>query len=302
MVPSGLPMLLALCVLLSLSFSSSSFTFRPPLLASTRRTVSTLVATESDPELEVYWKSHGDKWAVPLRLLDVRAAWACGELDGILPSGKASRVETGARMLTLSNAVELFESGGLAVRRRFRGMTAEELAPRWSRVVQTRASLKASGRWDDVIVESEKVRSFEKSLVEGSVEDEDASPLASRVVATVLSPALRAAAKQRDRADGGIKLGLATLMASAGEDAAERWLTAALLAELENEADSLKPAKPAAPSSTFAATEAQRDVEQAQGMGVYGLLAGLTVVLLQALLLGAGGEQSSLESTLDLMK
>jgi hypothetical protein len=41
-------------------------------------------------------------------MFDVSAAWSCGELDGILPSGSPSRIATD-RMLTLPRALELFE-------------------------------------------------------------------------------------------------------------------------------------------------------------------------------------------------
>jgi len=258
-----------------------------------------------DAELLAYWSAHGAAWQAPLRKLDVRAAWSCGELDGVLPSGRASRVAGGERLLTLARALELFESDELQVRRRFRSMTAEDMAPRWSRVVDDRAALQASGRWEEVVVESDAARRFARARLEGSVEEADASPALSRAVVTVLSPALKAAARQRDKADGGLELSLARLMSDAGVDPAERWLTAKLLAEIDAEIDSLPAARPAPPSSTFAAGEAERDVGQAASMGAFGVAAALAVLLLQMLARsggGGGGAQSGLEATLDLMR
>ena len=102
-----------------------------------------------------YWEAYGAAWERPLRTLDVQAAWSCGELDGILPSGRASRTSTD-RLLTLARALQLFESGDLPVRRRFRNHAASELAPRWERVVARRAAMQAEGRWDEVLREGEQ--------------------------------------------------------------------------------------------------------------------------------------------------
>ena len=49
------------------------------------------------------------------------------------------------------------------------------------------------------------------------MEDAEASPAASRIVATLLSPALKAAANQRSRVDGGQSLAFAELLETAGE-------------------------------------------------------------------------------------
>lgn len=267
-----------------------------------------------DAELLAYWSAHGAAWQAPLRKLDVRAAWSCGELDGVLPSGRASRVAGGERLLTLARALELFESDELQVRRRFRSMTAEDMAPRWSRVVDDRAALQASGRWEEVVVESDAARRFARARLEGSVEEADASPALSRAMVTVLSPALKAAARQRDKADGGLELSLARLMSDAGVDPAERWLTAKLLAEIDAEIDSLPAARPAPPSRWASGAagghpsstgEAERDVGQAASMGAFGVAAALAVLLLQMLARsggGGGGAQSGLEATLDLMR
>ena len=273
----------------------------------------------SDNELLAYWKAHSDKWATPLRMLDVCAAWGSGELDGLLPSGSQSRVATGETMLTLARALELFDDEKLPVRRRFRNMTPVELAPRWDRVVANRARLQADNRWAHVIVESDKLRAFAKARIEGSVESADASPLASRVVATVLSPALKAAASTRSKADGGVKLALTELLASAGKDPAERWLTAALLADLESEiaefADvpgvisglSKRDAGRQDAKPSFAQQEAQRDVEQANRLGVLGVGAAIIFAFLTLQLLDADGggaepDADRLRRTLDLMQ
>ena len=117
------------------------------LIASAADGASELSAT--DREFLDYWKAHSPKWATPLRMLDVAAAWERGELDGVLPSGAPSRAATSERMLTLGRAIELFEAGNLQVRRRFRNATPIDMAPRWDRVMATRARLKAAGTYDD---------------------------------------------------------------------------------------------------------------------------------------------------------
>jgi len=252
-----------------------------------------------------YWRAHSAKWAKPLRMLDVSAAWQCGELDGVLPSGTPSRAATSERMLTLGRAVALFEKDDLQVRRRFRNMTPVEMAPRWDRVMATRARLQATGTWDGIVRESDKARAYQRAVVRGEVEDGDASPAVSRVVATVLSPALKAAATQRSKADGGVQLAFAELMETAGDEPAERWLTAVLLAELESEVAELPAAAAptAAAGSSFAEREAKRDVEQANSFGLIGVGAALALVLLQALggAAGGGGDDGLLR-TLDLMQ
>ena len=261
----------------------------------------------SDTELLAYWKAHSVKWSTPLRLLDVQAAWTCGELNGVLPSGAPSRVATSERMLSLGRAIELFDKDELQVRRRYRNLTPVELAPRWDRVMATRTRLQAAGTWDEIVRESDKARAYQRAMVRGEVEDADASPLASRVVATVLSPALKAAANQRSKSDGGVSLAFAELLETAGDEPAERWLTAVLLAEFEGEINDLPPAASSmadAPPS-FAQQEAERDVEQANTFGFVGVGAALLVVS-AALLVGpggdAGGDAESLQRTLDLMQ
>ena len=260
----------------------------------------------SDNEFLAYWRAHSNKWAGPLRLLDVSAAWECGELDGILPSGAPSRVASTERMLTLGRAVELFEADELQVRRRFRNMTPVEMAPRWDRVMATRTRLQAAGTWDEIVRESDKARAYERALVRGEVEEADASPAIARVVATVLSPALKAAASQRSRADGGLRFAFAELLETAGDAPAERWLTAVLLAELESEVAELPRAVPPdATSPSFAEREAERDVEQANRLGLFGVGAAVSVALAQALIGGVGGGgggDDALQRTLDLMQ
>ena len=275
---------------------------------------------DADDELNAYWQKHETKWRRPLRLLDVFSAWNIGELDGVLPSGNPSRTAQSERMLTLSRAIELFDEGKLDVRSRYRSLSVDELKPRWARIVETRSKLQADKSWDKVVEESDKARAYEKALVEGEVESEDASPAASRFVATLLSPALKAAAAQRARADGGIRKEYAKLQQSAGADAAERWLTAALLAELESEASKLEPATAkadASPSKStfdFKAREAERDLEQANFGGLLGvglaLVAGVLFLVDWEAVLNGGGEfywqpadtRSGLDKALDLMQ
>ena len=275
---------------------------------------------DADDELNAYWQKHETKWRRPLRLLDVFSAWNIGELDGVLPSGNPSRTAQSERMLTLSRAIELFDEGKLDVRSRYRSLGVDELKPRWARIVETRSKLQADKSWDKVVEESDKARAYEKALVEGEVEAEDASPAASRFVATLLSPALKAAAAQRARADGGIRREYAKLQQSAGADAAERWLTAALLAELESEASKLEPATAkadASPSKStfdFKAREAERDLEQANFGGLLGvglaLVAGVLFLVDWEAVLNGGGEfywqpadtRSGLDKALDLMQ
>ena len=275
---------------------------------------------DADDELNAYWQKHETKWRRPLRLLDVFSAWNIGELDGVLPSGNPSRTAQSERMLTLSRAIELFDEGKLDVRSRYRSLGVDELKPRWARIVETRSKLQADKSWDKVVEESDKARAYEKALVEGEVEAEDASPAASRFVATLLSPALKAAAAQRARADGGIRKEYAKLQQSAGADAAERWLTAALLAELESEASKLEPAPAkadASPSKStfdFKAREAERDLEQANFGGLLGvglaLVAGVLFLVDWEAVLNGGGEfywqpadtRSGLDKALDLMQ
>ena len=48
-------------------------------------------------------------------------------------------------------------------------MTAAELAPRWERVMETRARLQAAGTWDSVVAESDKARAFQLARVRGEV-------------------------------------------------------------------------------------------------------------------------------------
>ena len=296
-----------------------------PLAACTLRMQVT--ENEQDEEMLQYWQQHESKWQRPLQMLDVCAAWGCGELDGILPSGRASRAKTSERLLTLARAVELFEADDvdINVRRRYRSLRIDELRPRWTRIVATRSRLQASQDWETVVEDSDKARAYERALVMGEVEDEDASPAASRAVATLLKPALKAAAEQRSRADGGIRRAYANLCHEAGKDAAERWMTAALLADIENEVADLAStsdgeaaaaiATAAAPSGfDFAAREAERDLETANFSGLLGvglaIVSGLIFIVDWPAVLSAPGEfswspvdsRSGIEKALDLMQ
>ena len=235
-----------------------------------------------------YWEVFGAAWERPLRTLDVQAAWSCGELDGILPSGKPSRSSTD-RLLTLARALQLYESGDLPVRRRFRNHAASELAPRWERVVARRAAMQADGRWDEILREGEQYR---------------------QRINSPLGAASRAVSFRPESAERGA---FAELLSTAGDDAEERWLTAALLADFEAEVNSLPAAPAPAPARSFSAgfkaREDERDEEKAQAFGVSGVVAGL---LFGGLLnwyivgyLGAqpdGGLADGLERSLDLLQ
>ena len=253
----------------------------PPLRAKTR-------GESPLEELEAYWAKHETKWKRPLSLLDVRAAWNAGELDGILPSGRPSRGAADARLISVAQAVELYDRDELSVRRRFRNATPSELAPRFERVVAARTELQRAGKWAAAVVESEKRRRFERAVVEGDVEDEDASPAASRAAATLLAPVLKAAAGARNKADGGALLAMTTLQDEAGDDVDEKWVTAALLADLESEVAAIAPREK--PAGTYSqAADASRDAADGNEGALLGVGLALVVVVVQTLLGGGGG-------------
>jgi len=241
--------------------------------------------------IENYWKENSAKWEKTLRIFDVRAAWASGSLNGILPSGSPSRGAPNERLIALPRALELFEADEqkFLVRRRFRNMSVEELRPRWEAIASKRSALRAEGRWTEVVRESERYRAFERSLVEGKVESADASPAFSRAVATILSPALGAAARQRSRADGGMRAAQVELLDSAGATPDERWVTAALLAELETELEDV-PVQTAVTGSLFASEEAERDIADAGSGALYGVIGAVFLFSLQQLLAAGFGQ------------
>lgn len=245
-------------------------------------------AVDTLDELEEYWNEHSSKWKRPLEILDVRAAWEAGECDGVLPSGKRSRAATAERLVDVARALELFDTDQLQIRRRFRNATPDELLPRWRKVVLKRTRLESEGVWDEAVAASEQQREFQQSIVKGEVESADASPALSRAVATALSPVLKAAANTRNKADGGQLLELNKLQETAGDDAEERWLTAALLASFETEVAGQEAR--AAPSASFR----QREDKAAagEGVGFSGLGVGLAVltIVLQTALWGSGGD------------
>ena len=239
-------------------------------------------------ELEEYWRAHGAKWKRTLEILDVRAAWQAGECDGVLPSGKRSRAAAQEKLVDVARALELYDSDELQIRRRFRNATPSELLPRWTKVIEERDRLQDEGAWDAAVVQSEQQREFQQSIVKGEVESADASPALSRAVATALSPVLKAAANTRNKADGGQLLELNKLQETAGADAAERWLTAALLASLENEIADLVP-RAAAPQSF---REREDELATEEGIGFAGLGVGLALVTIvaQNVFFGGGGD------------
>jgi len=239
----------------------------------------------NDITIESYWEENSAKWEKTLRILDVRASWKSGSLNGILPSGNSSRGAPNDRLISLPRALELFEANEqtFPVRRRFRQMKLEEFRPRWDAVMSKRSIVRMKGQWEVAVDESEKYRTYEKSLVEGKVESADASPAYSRVVAKILSPALGAAARQRTRADGGVKATQVDLLESAGNTAEERWITAALLAELETELETIPMAQTVTQGSSFASQEAERDIEDAGSGALYGIITAALLFLAQKL-------------------
>ncbi|KAJ1445716.1 hypothetical protein M885DRAFT_592153 [Pelagophyceae sp. CCMP2097] len=242
----------------------------------------------SSSELADYWAAHGALWQPVLRSYDVRAAWLSGELDGILPSGATSRDKAGERFIALAKAIELFDAGKIDVRRRFRGAAAADVEARWQRVAARRQQLRSAGTWAKAVSESEKTRAYEAALIAGNVESADASPAAARAVATLLSPALRAAANQRNKADGGVLLALSELQATAGATADERWLTASLLADLEQEVALLAP-RAKEPQSYSKQADAARDEADGNGGALIGVAAAVAVFVVQQLLFNSGG-------------
>ena len=277
------------------------------------------MAADADDELNAYWQKHETKWRRPLRLLDVFSAWNIGELDGVLPSGNPSRTAQSERMLTLSRAIELFDEGKLDVRSRYRSLSVDELKPRWARIVETRSKLQAI-----------KLGHGRRGVGQGARVREGARRGRGRVGGRVAcrltlcgDAALARAQSGRGAArpaDGGIRKEYAKLQQSAGADAAERWLTAALLAELESEASKLEPApakadaSPSKSTCDFNAREAERDLEQANFGGLLGvglaLVAGVLFLVDWEAVLNGGGEfywqpadtRSGLDKALDLMQ
>ena len=299
---------LILCTQRSVALAPATATLgkrvRPPTSARAN-----LIDVPDNDELLAYWARHEAKWERPLRLLDVRAAWCAGELDGILPSGRPSRAATSERMISLGRALDLVAANELQCRRRFRSSSPDELRPRWGRVTARRDKLRAEGKWETVVAESERYRAYQKSLTDGDVEGADASPAFSRAVATALSPALKQIARQRNSAEGGYTAALAELLESAGTEPDERWLTAALLADVEEEIGVLAAradAKARLPTEAKSVdeSEAGRDVGDAGFGGLFGVAAALLAVALQQTLGGGGSDvpppAGSLERAMDL--
>ena len=248
-------------------------------------------------EVEAYWAKHGSKWRRPLALLDVRAAWVAGELDGVLPSGRPSRGASDERLISVAQAIELFDRDVVQIRRRFRNATPADLAPRYERVAAARLALQRAGTWATAVVEAEKRRAFDRAMVEGDVEAEDASPAASRAVATVLSPLLKAAANARNQADGGSLLAMAELLEAAGDDVDERWVTGALLADFEAEVQKIEP-RAKAPQTYSATSDAARDEADGASGALLGVGLAVVAIVAQQLLSassGGGGGGGGLE-------
>ena len=66
--------------------TSSSYA-RKPASFSRRTRIMLQSSEEDDVSLETYWEENSAKWEKTLRILDVKAAWQAGSLNGILPSG-----------------------------------------------------------------------------------------------------------------------------------------------------------------------------------------------------------------------
>lgn len=267
-----------------------------------------LAATDED--FQAYWRAHKDKWATPFRLMDVTVAYQCGELNSILPSGQAARVPSDEPLLTVGRAVELHEKGEVQVRRRFRNLTPRELEERWDRAMVTCARLQMTGRWNDIVQESEVARQYEASRARGETDTSQASSAASRIVMTVQAPAQKATADVQNSLDGGMRLAMAELLETAGDTAEERLVTAILLSEFKNEVDSMAfEARLQAAEKMFAAKQARAQAQpQARsrrftlgGVASAKILAGLA--LLYGLAVAAGNVfDDSLQTTLDLMQ
>jgi hypothetical protein len=274
-----------------------------------------MLASESDQlaaldkDLQHYWRTHSTKWETPLRLLDVTVAYKCGELNSILPSGEPSRQPSSEPLLTIGRAVELHDKGEVQVRRRFRNLAPVEWNPRWERAMATCTRLKMTGAWDDIVRESEKARKYESAIVRGEIEDPEAAQ-GRGIVMSVGAPALKAQAKLKSHFDGGLRLAVAELLETAGETAEERLVTAVLLAEFKGEAEAMTfEARLKEAAASFAQKKAAKEQREkmARGIAVAGVgtevIVGVALLVALALAVsGWGGNDDSLQSTLDLLQ
>lgn len=256
-----------------------------------------------DDELATYWAAHNAKWSKTLSHFDVRFAWSIGSLDGILPSGHRSSEAPTQRLISLPQALEMFEAEEprIKVRRKFRDMNAEELRPRWEKVISKRAELMKGPRpaWPREVQDAEKTILLERSLVDGNilplVEAVERPPPYAEASAWLLTPLLKVKAEQRNQADGGVKAAQVILLETAGDDPTERWLTAELLNELESELANLLPVPE--DFSAFSAVEEEYDVKnEIIVAAVLTLTAGMTFMDFSS------GGMSALETPVEFLK
>ena len=96
-------------------------------------------------ECSIYWSRYSTVWAQPLALLDVQMALLADELQGVSD---------------IAHAVDQLEARELDVRRRFRGLSAAALLPRWRVIAARRDQLRAAGLWDAALRCVPSVRSY----------------------------------------------------------------------------------------------------------------------------------------------
>ena len=255
-----------------------------------------------------FWTKYEDSWRTPLRLLDVKTALSAGECDGVLPSGRPSRGAPDEQLLSLGTAYALFEEDKLSVRRRFRSMTAAELLPRWEAVAAKREALQSQGGgiWDQAVREVDTATAAQRALLEGDYDKARAatgggdSDRFEAAAVKAFSPVMRGLANTMNRADGGAAMARLALLESAATSS-DRWLTSALLEELEKEARRIGDEKRASPSEdrdnrAFQSAEELVENVQREGVdaGVLGVLGAVVVFAAQQFLSGNMGGSSSL--------
>merc|ERR1719235_5711 len=121
-------------------------------------------------ELLKYWETNSGKWAKSLRLLELGTAYDCGDFDSLL---YGTQIQGGSENLLGMSVqkkdasenyraiLELFKKGELQVRRIYRNLTVEEVAPLWEQVMAARSHLIASECYEEVVRETERARNQE---------------------------------------------------------------------------------------------------------------------------------------------
>ena len=187
-----------------------------------------------DAECDAYWAKYADRWERPLTVLDVRAALEKRELSEGAPSVKV--------------ALERLERGEIQVRRRYRGLDARALRPRWRAVAARRARVQRGGggasAWDAELARSEQERIAAEAVFTGqrappAAEGAEGAPgdAPGGAPGGALGAALGLAL--RTFMGNGTTAPALALMA-AGENPEERWLTAALVDVFELELEQLR--------------------------------------------------------------